>query len=326
VGLFLFLEYIIMGSRGIDLDEIDDLFDAPPRKRHRAYSIGDDDDTPVRPDKLPIGKKKKSEKVLTPAELRRKKYLESLNQNLKEKLKPVPLPGADSALPAKHAKIWSTLDIPDFEIDGKRFDEDIPQEEMHEEDELAGEDSTAANKNDVLIAKPANLRGNVSSKKVRGLVTLFGQRADAVLQMLEDDQNTNGALTLLQRSLLQTMVDILPVIERQVRRSKGKKGVYQLNQIVAQVREQIQDMQALREKGNAGATVVDRIIRPAYLDLAAQVQNAYMEIEAQARTRMSEEEFKSFRETALLSTKKGLAEYINGQYNAIREGVITSLS
>lgn len=302
-------------GKGFDIDEIDDIFGTSTTKKK---GVIEDDDYKPRAETISIKKK------LTPREIKRQKYLDSLNKDLEITNKTSG--SRELATLPKSIKEWVASEAPDFEVNGKRFDEDIPREDVEDEGNDLNDANDNANKNDNLIAKPSKLKGNVSEKRVRSLMTMFGQRADAVIQMLDYNEHTDGALSLVQRSLLQTMIDLLPIVERQVRRTKGKKGIYQLNQTVAQVREMIQDMQAMREKGNLGLTIVERVIRPAYLDLAAQVQQAYMEIEAQAKGSMSEADFAVFKENALYATKKGLADYLNGQYSAIKDGVITSLS
>jgi hypothetical protein len=178
--------------------------------------------------------------------------------------------------------------------------------------------------NDEKIAAPSKV-GGANENKVRGLTTLFGQRSDQILRLLDNEEETDGALTLIHRTLLQTLVDVLPVVERSVRVSKGRRGVIPLNQVVSQVRELVTDIQALREKGEMGAAIVERTMRPAYLDLASQIAVAFLDIENSARSRMSEEDFATYR-TGLESTKRNLAKYIFEQYESVKNDVTNSFS
>lgn len=220
------------------------------------------------------------------------------------------------------------LGIDSFEIGPvtpeKFLEEDDPDENASPDDKATR--SLNARKNDDKIAKPSVLKKNVSTARVRGLVTMFGQRADRILSLLEDDEQTDGALTLIQRTLLQTLVDVLPVVERGVRRSKARRGVYQLNQVVSQIRELMQDMQSLKDKGQLGASVADRVIRPSYQDLAVQISLAFSEIESSSQMRMEGDTHKAFVSDILLPIKRNLATYLMQQYGAVREGVVSSLS
>ena len=177
-----------------------------------------------------------------------------------------------------------------------------------------------------VMALPAVLSVQASQNKVRGLTTLFGQRADIILQLLESDSDTDGALTLLQRTLLQTMVDVLPVVERAVRTSRGQRGVYQLNQCISQIREITTDIQSLRDRGQLGAAVVERVLRPAYLDLAVQISLAVTTIDNDAKSYMDSEAHLRFRNEVLVDIKRTLATYVQSQYETVKAGVTSGLS
>lgn len=176
------------------------------------------------------------------------------------------------------------------------------------------------------MAVPTVLNTQASQKQIRGLTTLFGQRASVILNLLEDDSQTDGALTLIQRTLLQTMVDILPVVERDVRTSRGKHGVYQLNQCISQIRELTTDIQSLRDRGQLGASVVERSLRPAYLDLAVQISLAITEIDNSAKSIMKSEDHTLFRSETLIPMKRSLATFVQQQYETIKEDVTAGLS
>lgn len=158
----------------------------------------------------------------------------------------------------------------------------------------------------------------------RSIRSRFGPKADTVMEMLEMN-DTDGAITLLARSILQTMVGLLPVVEEGVRASKGTRGVYQLNQTVGTVRELMIDIRALQDKGNLGASIVDRTLRPSYADLAVQITLAFTQLVEAAKSRMSPEDLVSFRQMAE-STKMALAQFMNTQYLEVREQVATALS
>lgn len=177
-----------------------------------------------------------------------------------------------------------------------------------------------------VMAQPTELKTHISRKKVRGLTTMFGQRADIILDLLEDDTQTDGALTLIQRTLLQTMVDVLPVVERSVRTSRGQRGVYQLNQCISQIRELTTDIQSLRDRGQLGAAVVERTLRPAYLDLAVQISLALTGIGDSAKSYMSAEDYKVFRTEVMAPMTRTIATYVKDQYDDVKAGVTAGLS
>lgn len=212
------------------------------------------------------------------------------------------------------------LGIQSFEVERDSTPETFLPEGVDDEDRQHN-----ARKNDEKLIAPTKLIGS-NDNKVRNIVTLFGQRADSILRLLENEDETDGALTLIHRTLLQTLVDVLPVVERAVRRSKGRHGVIPMNQLVSQMRELVTDIQALRDKGQLGASIVERVVRPAYLDIASQIALAFLEIENSAKNRMTNDDFVSYRSEVLQFTKKNLAHYIQAQYENIKNEVVNSLS
>lgn len=167
--------------------------------------------------------------------------------------------------------------------------------------------------------------GAVDPHTMSALQKQFGDRAERILEMLEDDEQTDGAISLLSRSIIQTLVRTLPLAETHVRNSQGTKGIYQLNQLVSGIRESLVDLQALREKGDLGRTIVERYIRPSYMEIGVQVTQMFTLVESNAKGRMSREDFVSFRQN-LEDTKLNLARYMMAQYEEVAEGVASSLT
>lgn len=164
----------------------------------------------------------------------------------------------------------------------------------------------------------------VEPKTAKALVTRFGAKAEVIVRQLEEGES-DGSVTLISRSLLQMLVDILPIAEQAVRNSNGRYGIHGLIMISSQIRESLQDLQSIRDKGLLGHNVVERIVRPSYQDLAAQIVVAFLNIDAAAKSRMSREDYRSF-QTELSATRTGLAQYLTRQYDDIQKGVIESLS
>lgn len=175
-------------------------------------------------------------------------------------------------------------------------------------------------------ALPVSIDGDgvISDEARRVLNREFKDKADFIIQQLEE-QNTDGAVSLLSRSVLQMLVRLLPLAEQTVIKSEGGKGIYQLNQMVSSVREMLTDLQALRDKGLLGHRIVERTIRPAFMDIGGQIVLGFVELEAKARKAMSPEDFRAYQQN-LNDTKRALAEYMQAQYADIQEQVIASLS
>lgn len=156
------------------------------------------------------------------------------------------------------------------------------------------------------------------------LKSRFGKSSDTIIELLEFG-NDDGAIALLLKSLMQTLVDVLPTLEHAVRNSNGRYGTYQFNQTISQVRELLADIQATKDKGMLGQSIVSRHVLPAFLEIAVQVVVTLANIETAAKSRMSKEDFASFR-GVVEDSKKGLATYIDTQHRAVSDAVVRSLS
>lgn len=165
----------------------------------------------------------------------------------------------------------------------------------------------------------------VDVNTAKALESMFGERSSSIMELLDTD-NSDGALSLIMKTLLKTLVDVLPVIERYVRSSGGTKGVYQFTQLTAQLRETCAEIQAYRDRANIGSKIVDRYIRPSFLDIAVQITSTWVELEASARSRMSPEDFETYRADTLMPMKRGIAEYLKKQYEDVSAQVVQNLN
>lgn len=262
--------------------------------RKSKARIEDEDDTPI-----VVPKAKATQKAVGKKERPTPEADKAKRKREKEKTLALPPP----------SKPQSTDEDPD-PTDDEVYGTDDDQSDDNEGD--SNEKDTA------VMALPG-----VDRRTLRRLNTMFGQRSTTIVSLLEGEDQ-DSASQLISRTLLQTLVDILPVLERNVRRSKGARGVYQLNQVISQIREMCSDIQANKDRANVGAMTVERFIRPAFLDIAVQLTTAFVEIEEQARLKMNKEDLAEYKANTLLPLKKGLAEYITRQYGEIQTAIVKS--
>lgn len=163
----------------------------------------------------------------------------------------------------------------------------------------------------------------VSKTTLRRLNSMFGQRSDTIIAMLETT-DTDGAASLVTRTLLQTLVDVLPVVERNVRRSKGARGVMPLNQVISQVRELLHDIQAYKDRDALADSLIDRHLRPAFLDLAMQMSNLMVELDNRAKANMKSGDYDKYHTTAE-NMRASLADFMRRQFDQLSTSVRASL-
>ena len=113
----------------------------------------------------------------------------------------------------------------------------------------------------------ASNKKRISKLNTRGMRSIIGDSAEDIQQLLEVGSN-ESAITLMQKRMLQAVIDMLPFAEHTIRNTKGQRGVYQFNSLITSMRELMIDMQSTRDKGSLGAEMVERVIRPAFMDIA----------------------------------------------------------
>lgn len=154
-------------------------------------------------------------------------------------------------------------------------------------------------------------------RNVKRLKSILGDSAEAVHQLLEVGDN-ESATSLIHKKVLQTLIDVLPYAEATIRKTKGTRGVYQVNSLVSSIREVMLDLQAMQDKGALGEALVEKIIRPSYLDVGMQLIQEYSNIAAEARASMSVDEFKSFKAT-LARSRSNVAEFVQKEYIRVKD-------
>lgn len=166
---------------------------------------------------------------------------------------------------------------------------------------------------------------SLTKRQNKKLRTMFGNNSDTILDLLENNDH-DGAQTMIYRALLQTLVDVLPLMEGTIRKSKGQRGAYQLNQTVSQIRETLADVQAARDKSQFGAHLAERHVQPAFLLLAQQYALSIMEIENAIDRYMDARKAREFRETVTQPMKVGMSTYMRDQLQSIMTNIAQAMS
>ncbi len=107
-------------------------------------------------------------------------------------------------------------------------------------------------------------------KKDDEISSILGDSAETIQQLLETDKN-ESASTMLQKRLLQSLVDLVSYAESNVRATKGQKGVYQVNSLITSIREILSDMQANRDRSAIGHALIEKVMRPMFMDIGMEL-------------------------------------------------------
>lgn len=97
-----------------------------------------------------------------------------------------------------------------------------------------------------------------------------------------------------------------------------------LNQVISQLRELLHDIQAYKDRDMLGQSLVDKFLRPAFLDIAMNMSNLMVELDASARSKMSPKDYDKHHDLAE-NLKASLADYMRRQYEELAKSIKASL-
>lgn len=163
----------------------------------------------------------------------------------------------------------------------------------------------------------------ISRLDAEGLETIMGASAEKIQQLLEIG-NADSAVALMQKRMLQALIDLLPHAEQNVRATKGQKGVYQINSLITSVRELLSDLQASKDRGAIGAMLIEKILRPAFLDLAMVIAQEEQALVSTIRDHTTNEGFAVVRAAHQASTMR-IAQAFNKKFEESKTSTIAFL-
>ena len=164
----------------------------------------------------------------------------------------------------------------------------------------------------------------ISKLKVSdNLVSILGDDAESLQQLLETG-DSDSALTLLNKRLIQTSVDLIAEVESGIRESKGRYGVHSFNGLVQSIRELMLDLQATKDRGAMGLTLVENVLRPAFLDMAMSVMQEYATVANGIKDQLDPKTYDEFRRQQLDSRDR-IGAMLQSQYMKIKDESIQFL-
>lgn len=148
--------------------------------------------------------------------------------------------------------------------------------------------------------------------------SILGDEAENIHQLVEVG-DTDNATSLIYKRILQVLVDLLPYAEHNVRATKGQRGVYQVNSLIQSVRELMVDLQRAQDRGAMGEMLVERIVRPIFLDIGMSLVRELAEVKNAAEAIMSQEDYNKRFLPELTSAKERIGAAINNGYESARD-------
>lgn len=222
----------------------------------------------------------------------------------KKKLKALPAPDVYDVSAVKKKK--------------KRIEEDDDDEPVKKKKKKRVEEDEEESR-ELAVAEPPKL----SKLKGKALRTQFGSGTEKILRLLEQDE-TDPAIALIYKRLLQSVVDVLPLAEMGIRSSKGVRGVHGFNMLISSLRELMVDVQQAQDRGMMGEMLVSKVIWPELGDLAQETVREFSIIASDAKATMTAEEYEKFA-PMLRESRDRLANSMTKHFRKMREDTINYL-
>jgi DNA-binding Xre family transcriptional regulator len=175
------------------------------------------------------------------------------------------------------------------------------------------------------LVLPSRLSKNTISKmETDGSVkSILGDSAEVIQQMLESGHN-DSATSLIHKRLLQSLVDLIPYAENNIRESKGARGVYQINSLITSIRELMIDAQSTKDRGALGDALVEKVIRPTFLDIGMELVQEDARLSAAIKDLVTPAVYRQIK-VAQKESLSRIAHHINQKYTEAKEGTVTFL-
>ncbi len=151
------------------------------------------------------------------------------------------------------------------------------------------------------------------------LASIIGSSAEDIQDFLEKDDKER-ATSLIYKRLLQTLVDMVPHAENTVRTTKGFRGVYQLNILISSIRELIADQQSALDRGRLGESLIEKILRPAFMDLGMHIITEFTAMGEDAKGLMKADDYIRFKKS-MDRSRAEIGRLLNQQYAGVKDEV-----
>jgi hypothetical protein len=165
----------------------------------------------------------------------------------------------------------------------------------------------------VPVTAEAPKRKTVSKLSMKGMRSILGDSAEDIQQLLEVGDSDNATALMLKR-MLQALIDLVPYAEHNVRKSKGQRGVYQINSLISSIRELMVDLQSAQDRGAIGEALNEKVLRPAFLDVAMMLVKENALLSSDVKELLSVEDYQNKFRPLVLEQRTRIGQYVQKRY------------
>lgn len=147
--------------------------------------------------------------------------------------------------------------------------------------------------------------------------------AQRIYDLLEIKEN-EGAITLTQKAMLQTVIKMMPVAEQKYYEFMNDRAVYAFNALVTQARELIADVQAGQDKSKVLDNVLYNLIQPQIKMFANFLLGTNHQLKKEIKKLVKEKYHKEL-DHVIDESVKSMGSYAQEMFNDLKERLPTAL-
>lgn len=168
---------------------------------------------------------------------------------------------------------------------------------------------------------PANPRKpKIGKTDLTNIESIVGDKVEVIQDLLETG-NFESATNALHKTLLQTLVDVLPYAEAAIRKTEGVKGVYQINSLVSMILETLSSARSQADRGALAQHILERTVQPVFKGIAEALVREFMALSADMSTAKPQDH-----DNIIRDTRARLATSIQSSYETMRSEIMQSMS
>lgn len=161
-------------------------------------------------------------------------------------------------------------------------------------------------------------------ERMKRLNSVFKDEVSTIQRLLEA-HNSDGAITVFQKTALATMIELIPIAEEKYRKFGNERSAYALNSLITQARELVGDIKAEQDQRELALRLSREIVNPAFIQIMQNmVDNLYQlkrNVESCVPTNRVSDVHRQVEQTA-----REITHFLEQSYAQIRDRITSEMT
>lgn len=138
--------------------------------------------------------------------------------------------------------------------------------------------------------------------------------ANDIYRLLEVN-DTDSAVQLLYKRVIQSSYQMLSKIEQSMNESSGTKGAYPFNAVASTLRDYLVDLQSSMDKSRLAEAIIDNILRPMFREMASQLVIEMGVIGKEAKMLLDDQQYADFNANVMRTSQTRIIQCMERCYH-----------